>query len=201
MLGGCGGGGPTWPSDGQLPDRMIERLAECGKKGPIPLESRTYNLSFMVRVTEGVDEVHVEEVMLKDSTLKLQEVESCMVDALYGMRAPLQVLALRSLGPENPMSPETRALLGQAEVIPLMEAGGLVIVGLAVYVVVVYILEERKHTKRRPHPTTAEPDVTVEPLVTAAPVASAAPTTTAVPIATACRPRRRYPRRCRSRRP
>ncbi len=66
-----------------------------------------------------------------------------------------------------------------------MEVGGLVIVGLAVYVVVVYILEETRHPRRRPHPTTSEPDTTVEPLVTAAPVASAAPTTTAVPIATA----------------
>lgn len=184
-LGGCGG--PTWPSDGQLPDRMIEKLAECGKKGPIPLEAKTYNLSFMIRVTEGEEEVHVEEVMLKDSTLKLEAVESCMADALYGMRAPLQVLALRrrSLAPDAPMSPETRALLGQTEVIPLLEAGGIVVVGLVMYVVVVYILEEKKHKKRRPPPTTAEPEATVEPLVTSAPVASAAPTTTALPIATA----------------
>jgi hypothetical protein len=82
------------------------------------------------------------------------------------------------------MSPETRALLGQAQVVPLMEVGGLVIVGFAVYALVIYILEETSHPKRRPHPTTSEPDTTVEPLVTAAPVASAAPTTTAVPIAT-----------------
>ncbi|MFO0587013.1 MAG: hypothetical protein U0441_05730 [Polyangiaceae bacterium] len=192
-LGGCGSSGPTWPKDGQLPDRMIEKLAECAKKGPVPLESKTYNLSFIVQVAEGENEVAVEEVMLKDSTLQLHEVESCMADALHTMRAPLQVLALRrrSFVPEGPVSPESRTLLGQAEAVVLLEATGLVVVGLAFYVVVVYVLEDSKPKRHRPHPTTAEPPATaepvatVEPLVTAAPVASMAPTTTAVPTATA----------------
>lgn len=192
MLGGCGGSGPTWPSGGQLPDAMIQRLAECGKKGPIPLESKTYNLSFMVRVSEGENEVEVEEVLLKDSTLQLHEVESCMAEALRTMRAPLQVLALRRrrLLPEGPMSPESRALLGQAEAVLLLEAGGVVVVGLAIYAVVVYILEDKKPRRHHPHPTTAEPTATVEPvatvepLVPAAPIASMAPTTTAAPTAT-----------------
>ena len=61
--------------------------------------------------------------------------------------------------------------------------------GLAAYVVIVYILEDSRH-KPRPHhkppepAVTAEPVATAEPLVTAAPVASAVPTTTAVPVTT-----------------
>lgn len=178
-LGGCGGA--SWPSKGQLPERVVERLTECGKKGPTPLQSVKYDLTFTAHVTEDGAEAHVDEVMLTDSTLHIDEVEACMTDALYGMRTPLSALALRrrKLAPDMNVAPEARALLGQAQLALLLEAVEVVVVGLAAYYVVVTFLVEKPRAKPRPRP------VTEEPVVTEAPVASAAPTATAMPIATA----------------
>lgn len=57
--------------------------------------------------------------MLTDSTLHLPEVEACMTDALYGMRTPLEELALRQrkLSPNPTVAPEARAMLGQVRVV------------------------------------------------------------------------------------
>jgi hypothetical protein len=151
-LGGCGGA--SWPSKGQLPERVVERLTECGKKGPTPPESVRYNLTFTVRVTENNVEASVDEVMLMDSTLHVDEVEDCMADALYGMRTPLHALALRrrKLTPDMAVAPEARALFGQAQLALLFEVAELVVVGYAVYSVVVYFLVTKPHTKPRPAP-------------------------------------------------
>jgi hypothetical protein len=151
-LGGCGGA--SWPSKGQLPEGVVERLTECGKKGPTPLESVRYNLTFTVRVTEDNVEASVDEVMLMDSTLHIDEVEDCMTDALYGMRTPLDALALRrrKLTPDMAVAPEASALFGQAQLALLLEAAELVVVGYAVYSVVVYFLVTKPHTKPRPAP-------------------------------------------------
>ncbi|MEZ4311292.1 MAG: hypothetical protein R3F14_24890 [Polyangiaceae bacterium] len=110
-IGGCAGA--SWPSNGKLPERVVDELTECGKKGPTPLQSANYDLAFMVHVTEGTEEARVDEVALMSSTLHLNEVEACMADALYGMRTPLETLALRrrNLLPGPPFAPETRALL------------------------------------------------------------------------------------------
>lgn len=188
-LGGCAGA--SWPSNGQLPERVVDKLTECGKKGPTPLESMNYDLAFTVHVTEDDQEARVDDVMLTSSTLHLHEVEACMTDALYGMQTPLEALALRrrTLSPDPTVAPEARALLGQAQVVSLLEVMAVVIVGYALYTVVVHIIVDKPRTKPRPRPAppvvTEEPAVTAEPVMTGAPIASAAPTATAVPIATA----------------
>jgi hypothetical protein len=151
-LGGCGGA--SWPSKGQLPERVVERLTECGKKGPIPLEPVRYNLTFTVHVAENNVEASIDEVVLTDSTLHIDEVEDCMTDALYGMRTPLEALAFRrrKLAPDMAVAPEARALFGQAQLALLLEAAEIVVVGYAAYSVVVYFLVTKPYTKPRPAP-------------------------------------------------
>src|SRR5690242_3995301 len=89
-LGGCAGA--PWPSNGKLPERVVDKLEECGKQGPTPLESVNYDLTFTVHIAEDDVEARVDDVMLTSSTLHLHEVEVCMTDALYGMRTPLEAL-------------------------------------------------------------------------------------------------------------
>jgi hypothetical protein len=183
-LGGCGGA--SWPSNGKLPARVVDELTECGKKGPTPLQSVNYDLAFIVHVTEGAEEARVDEVTLMSSTLHLDEVEACMTDALYGMRTPLEALALRrrNLSPGPTFAPETRALLGQAQAVQLLEVMALIVVGYAVYTVVVHVLEDKPRTKPRPRPPRPETEEPPAP-ASALPTATAAPMATAVPTVTA----------------
>src|SRR5690348_12783281 len=81
-LGGCGGASRPW--NGQLPESVVDKLTDCGKQGPKPLQRVEHALVFNVVV--DVDS-HVEEVELTDSTLHLPEVEACMAQALYGLSA------------------------------------------------------------------------------------------------------------------
>lgn len=187
-LGGCAGA--PWPSNGNLPPRVVDRLTDCGKKGPAPLESVNYDLAFTVHVTEDDQEARVDDVMLTGSTLHLHEVEACMADALYGMRTPLEALALRrrKLAPDPNGPTEARAMFGQAEVALLLDAGVVLVVGFAVYTVVVHVILDKHHKKPRPHPAqaeTAEPPAPAPALATATaePTATAAPTATTVPTA------------------
>jgi len=189
-LGGCAGA--SWPANGKLPERVVDKLADCGKKGPTPLESMSYDLAFIVHVTEDDHEARVDDVMLKSSTLHLHEVEACMKDALYGMRTPLEALALRqrSLAPDPTIAPETRALLGQAQVALFLEAVAFVVVGYAAYTVVVHVIVDKRRPKPRPRPVAAEPDDPPAPMpmpvlsaATVKPTATAAPITTAMPTA------------------
>lgn len=190
-LGGCGGA--AWPSNGKLPARVVDKLTECGKNGPTPLESVKYDLTFTVHVSEDSEEARVDDVVLTGSTLHLHEVEACMTNALYGMRTPLEALALRqrrSLAPDRTFSPETRALLGQAQLGLLLELLEVFAVGYALYTVVVVVVMDKPHAKPRPHPAkpeTEEPPAPAPVLsaVTAAPTATGVPTVTSVPIATA----------------
>ncbi len=191
-LGGCAGA--PWPSNGQLPERVVDKLTECGKKGPKPLETVNYDLTFTVHVTEDDVEARVDDVMLMDSTLHLEEVEVCMAEALHGMRTPLSALALRRRTPalDPTVAPESRAMLGQAQVALLLEAGAAIIVGFAVYTVIVHVILDKHRTKAHAHPaqpTTVAPPAPVPVLsaATAEPTATTVPITTAVPLA------RRYP--------
>lgn len=193
-LGGCAGA--PWPSNGQLPERVVDQLTACGKKGPTPLESVNYDLTFTVHVTEDDVEARVDDVMLTGSTLHLQEVEACMADALHGMRTPLEALALRrrQAAPEPNVSPEARAMFGQAQVALLLEAGAVLVVGFAVYTVIVHVITDKHHRKPRSHP--AQPEVAeppAPPIPTATTMSTATTAPTALPITTAVPLARRYP--------
>lgn len=112
-------------------------------------------------MTEDDTEARVDDVLLTSSTLHLHEVEACMTDALYGMRTPLEALALRRRNPvPEPITPEARRMFGQLEAAVLFEAGAVVVVGFAVYYVVVHVILDKPRPKPRPHPAqpeTAEP--------------------------------------------
>src|SRR5215212_4708 len=101
-----------------------------------------------------------------------------MEDALYGMRTPLEALALRrrNLAPDGAVAPGARALLGQAEVVPLVEVAAVIVVGFVIYTVVVHLIVDKHRTKRRPAPV---PDAPAEPEATGMPMATSVPTTTA----------------------
>ncbi|MBK8257179.1 MAG: hypothetical protein IPK82_31465 [Polyangiaceae bacterium] len=180
-LGGCGG--TTWPTHGKLPDGVVARLHECGKKGPTPLTKVNFDLTYTLHVAEDDREAWVDEVMLINSTLNIPEVESCMADALRGMRTPLEALALRQHKGFDPVpvAPHSRALLGQAQAIQLMELMVLIGVGYALYTVYVHVIVDKGRSK--PKPTTVI-DAPAEPVVTAMPMATVAPTATTVPMVT-----------------
>lgn len=183
-LGGCGGA--PWPSHGKLPERVIDKLQECGKKGPTPMQSASYALTFTVHVREDDYEARVDDVMLTDSTLHLEEVESCMSDALYAMRTPLEALALRQykLSPDPPVAPETRALLGQAEAALFLQAAAMIVVGYAVYTVIVHVVIDKHRTRPKPPPPPPALSATSAPTSTPVPTATTVPIVTAVPVST-----------------
>lgn len=194
-LGGCAGA--PWPSHGNLPERVVDKLTECGKKGPTPLQSENYDLAFIVHVTEGGAEARVDDVTLKNSTLHFPEVEACMTDALYGMRAPLEALALRrrNLAPDPTVAPEARVLLGQAQVVQLLEAMAFIVVGYAAYTVVVTFLRDKHHTKQRPPPPRSQVEEPPKPEPPKpAPRTEADPKTTDPPPPPPPPPPRRYPK-------
>ncbi|MBK8257548.1 MAG: hypothetical protein IPK82_33380 [Polyangiaceae bacterium] len=172
-LGGCGG--TTWPANGRLPDGVVDRLHECGKKGPTPLTKVNFDLTYTLHVAEDDREAWVDEVMLINSTLNIPEVETCMADALRGMRTPLEALALRQRKEFDPIpvAPHSKALLGQTQAIQLMELMVLIGVGYALYTVYVHVIVDKGRAKPKP-PTVI--DAPAEPVVTAMPMATVAPT-------------------------
>ena len=71
-LGGCGGSQADVASP-TVSERVVEKLTECGKRGPTPLEPVKHTVAFDVFMNpDGT----VELVALRDSTLHLDEVEA-----------------------------------------------------------------------------------------------------------------------------
>ncbi|MBK8256233.1 MAG: hypothetical protein IPK82_26650 [Polyangiaceae bacterium] len=126
-LGGCGGSqaGYDPPTDGQLPERVVEKLTDCSRRGPAALQPVKHTVSFDVFMNP---DGQVEQVALRDSTLRLDEVEACMAGALHDLSERAINAPLRRREPAFPASlpPETRALVanpiaigvGVAEVAP-----------------------------------------------------------------------------------
>lgn len=167
-LGGCGGsqegGFRSAREHEQLPERMLDKLTDCGKQGPKPLGRMEYTVEFNVVVTE---DGHVEDVQLRTSTLPLAEVEACMIHALYELSRPAEALSLwrRNLASDVALAPEARALVSQgAEPVELFAlvgaAAATLVVGYVAYRVYVHYFVAQHHTKHRPHnapPQTEEP--------------------------------------------
>lgn len=115
-----------------------------------------------------------------------------MRDALYGMRTPLEALALRRrpLSADPTMAPEARALFGQSETALFLQAAAFIVVGYAVYTVIVQVVVDKPRPKRRPHPATSATDEPPAPApvatATAEPTATAAPTAAPAPAGKSC---------------
>jgi len=129
-LGGCGGSqaGFAPPADGQLPERVVEKLADCGKRGPAPLQPVKHTVTFDVFMNS---DGKVEQVALKSSTFHLDEVEACMGNALDALSERATEASLRRREPVSPasLSPETRALFGNPIVLGVGAAEAVLVIG------------------------------------------------------------------------
>ena len=159
-LGGCGGA--SRPSNGQLPEPVVNKLTDCGKQGPKALQRVEYALVFNVAMTQ---DGRVDDVLLTDSTLHFPEVEACMTQALYGLSATAEAPPLRRRMLESGVAsaPETRPLLGQLQVVQVAEVAVLLLVGYAAYTVVVHYLVIQSQHKPRPHPPAPQTDEPAKP--------------------------------------
>ena len=152
-LGGCGGSqaGFAPPADGQLPERVVEKLTDCSKRGPAALQPVKQTVSFDVFMNS---DGQVEQVALRNSTFHLDEVETCMENALRGLSERAIDASLRRREPASPASlpPETRALFAHPLVIAAGAAEVAIVVGLMVVTVVVYYHVVRNTKTHRPPP-------------------------------------------------
>jgi hypothetical protein len=145
---GCGGsrgvltssrgdGGPT------IPDATIAELRACVDKGQARLEDPAYTFVFAVEATE---DGHADRVKLKDSSPGDGAMESCLAEALEGMRVPSVVVEALSQQAEQAeaVSPASRGLManpfaavlgGAISLVPvvLTAAAVTVVVGVAIY--------------------------------------------------------------------
>lgn len=160
-LGGCGGSQAGFAPhvDGQLPDRVVEKLKDCSKRGPTPLQSVKHTVAFDVFMdTDG----RVEQVALKDSTLHLDEIEACMEGALHSLSGPATNASLRRrerLGPGS-VPPATRVHLANPIVFGAGALEVVIVVGFMVVTVIVYyhvVRNTKTHRPPPPQPLVEEP--------------------------------------------
>jgi hypothetical protein len=109
-----------------------------------------YAMQFDVEVTESG---HAGRVKLKDSTPSERGLESCIARALEGMASPVPVMRLIS---QQPVSPESRGLLGQPLPAIAVAGGGalapifIFAAGITVIVAVaLYVSAETAEAERR----------------------------------------------------
>jgi hypothetical protein len=131
-----GGEGPG------VPDATVSALRACADQGKDRFKETTYALHFDVEVTE---DGHVDRVKRKESLPAERAMESCMADAIEGMRVPLFVVqALTPHAEAEAVSPASRGLIGNplllaaaavVELVPVLvvAAGVTVIVGVSIY--------------------------------------------------------------------
>jgi len=156
-LGGCGGSQAGFaPPAGHLPERVVERLWDCGKRGPTALQPVSYTIAFDVFMDP---DGQVDNVALRSSTLHLDEVEACMEKALHRLSERALDASLRRREPTSPLplSPETRALFANPLVIPAGAAQTVLVVGFLMVTVVVFYQVVRNTQTHGPPP--AQPQV------------------------------------------
>lgn len=164
-LGGCGGppAGVAPATLDPLPDHIVQRLTDCGKRGPTPLAPVQHTVAFDVFMNPDGE---VQEVALRDTTLHFDEVEACMQSALGGLSGRVADGPLRRREPTSPAppEPETRTLLASPVVIAVGVAEVAIVVGVMVLTVVVYYQVVRNtQTLRPPPPLAAEADEPAKP--------------------------------------
>ena len=134
----------------QAPEATVSQITDCVNEAKARLTDTSYALQFNVEVTESG---HAGRVKLKDSSPSERGLESCIARALEGMTSPVPVMRLIS---QQPVSPESRGLLGQP--LPLIAVGGggslapifILAAGVTVIVAVaLYVAEETAEAARR----------------------------------------------------
>src|SRR5262245_11544448 len=109
---------PSTVERGEMPALVVEELTECAREGAGRLGAKEHSVRFDVQVTSTG---RVETVTLGESTLGDPGVEACMVRVLQAAWLPAQAVTMQPSGaaPAGRMAPESRALFGQAEAIPV----------------------------------------------------------------------------------
>lgn len=150
-LGGCGGppAGVAPATLDPLPDHIVQRLTDCGKRGPTPLAPVQHTVAFDVFMNPDGE---VQEVALRDTTLHFDEVEACMQSALGGLSGRVADGPLRRREPTSPAppEPETRTLLASPVVIAVGVAEVAIVVGV---MVLTQSRPERRPQNHRPNAT------------------------------------------------
>jgi hypothetical protein len=131
---------------------VVEKLKECSKRGPVPLQPVKHTVSFDVFMdSDG----QVEQVALRDSTLHLDDVEACMERVLHAVSERAMDASLRRHEPASLASlpPETRALFGHPAVVGVGVVEVAIVIGVMVVTVVVYYQVVRNTKTHRPPPS------------------------------------------------
>jgi hypothetical protein len=128
---------------------VVEKLSECGRRGPVPLEPVKHSVAFDVFIdSDG----QVEQVALRSSTFHLDEVEACMTDALQALseRAPQASLRRREPSRTAAVPLSARKMVANPMVIGAGAAEAVIVVGFLVLTVVVYYQVVRNTKTHRP---------------------------------------------------
>jgi hypothetical protein len=194
---GCGGSGGGFDlaaprqADVDVPEGVALQIRTCAAERRDHLGSVEHFFIFDVKLASNGE---ADSVALRESTLRDEGLEVCMVKALRSLTEDALPMRRSENGPRGPVPPESRALLGQEEVAlaclsspPCLLTLGFVVA--AAYVTVQIYLQASSHPGTRTHHPPAV--ATAEPTATTAPIATAVPT--AVPIPTAIPVARRYP--------
>lgn len=121
-LGGCGGsrGGfnPDIPiqADGYIPNDIARQIQSCAAEHRTHLGSTSHNIAFDISFA---DEGEVDEITLLGSTLHDEGLEACMASALRSLSEDDWPLYRPESDAHSAATPDSRAILGQHELILL----------------------------------------------------------------------------------
>jgi len=165
-----GSDGPT------VPAATVSKLQACADRIRDPLKEITYTFYFHVEVAE---DGHVDRVKHKESIPVDPGIESCLADALEGMRVPASAVEALTQQREHAegVSPSSRGLMGDpisagaallaalagVELVPVTLAAGVVTVnvGVTIYVgeEVIEAARRQRESKRGDSPPLSSPRV------------------------------------------
>jgi hypothetical protein len=155
---GCGGSPAR--RDAEVPGSVAFQLQRCAAEHT-HLRDVRHSVSYDVKLARDGS---VDAVALRDSTLSDEGLEACMAGALRSLSLDDLPLRRAELGRRGPVSAESRALLGQEEILlgciasPPCLLTGLVLVGGIYISVQLYVYAMSRYKPRTaPTATTAPP--------------------------------------------
>jgi hypothetical protein len=180
--GGCGGAQPV----AEMPVRFAEPIRACAVMHEHHLTASDHLVKFDVGLVNG----QVDSIVLVQSTLQDEELETCLARAIRSFTVDDLPLRVSANLERDVASPQSRELLGNPAVPlaaclaspPCVLALGVVIMGTVVVTVQLTV-----YSATTTAPITATPATTATPVptttATATPTATATTTTTSPPIA------------------
>lgn len=186
--GGCGGVHPV----ADMPVRFSEPIRSCAVMHEHHLTASDHTVKFDVGLVNG----QVDSIVLVQSTVQDEELETCLARAIRSFTVDDLPLRPSASFEGEFVQPESRALFGNPAVAPLAAClasppcllGAVVVMGAAVITVQLTVYSATTTAPITATPTT----VTPTPTTTATPKPTATPTTTSPPIPIGV-PTTRYP--------